>query len=192
MPRNLDIIQSGFRKSGLIGNGVSIGTREQTLGLELLGAFFRSSLTGLFGKLTDVYVTTSPYTAHEGERITKGVPVVAVTFPLTVVDADTGQTRAPKDGAVIVVVDPTTGVPDARMWDAWTGSWQSLIMDTTTSLTAYCPMSGRFEQSLSDILSVLILSEGGMPISPARASRAAMARQNIATRYDNRTEKLYY
>lgn len=180
----LQVIQSGYRKSGLVAAGVSIGNREKETGLEILRQWFLKALADdLFGQLTDVY-KSSNYTAGEFERIYKQ-GAITVTFPATIVDVWTGQTRQPLDGVLVVVVDPVTNIPDARVYDATRGLWESILIAEDAPMSTYCPMSFRYYTALSDILSALILGENDKPISPIRARMASMGKQSLATRYSS-------
>lgn len=178
-----NIIQSAYRRSQVIGARVAINADLQTIGLERLRGMYQRMINGLLGQLTDYYLSSGAYTAIEQQRIYKASGASVITIPTTVTDLDTGTTRVPKDGAAIVVVDPTgTDQPKFWVYNAMLGKWQELM---TLALTDVAPLTSQFEEALKDMLACLLADENGIPVGKTLSSNAALGKLAIASRYQS-------
>lgn len=186
----LETLKSAYRRSGLVAAGVNLNQTQTAVGLERLQALYRGMLaSGLLGLFTDVYLEDdTAYEANEQERVYNG-EVATVTFPVTVLDDITGKTRAPRDGAAIVVVNPDTNVPVIKIYDAVLVQWQS-IESLTIGVTA--PMTHRYDNQIKDLLAVDLLGETPLSPSPKLVRDASLARLTIGSRYDQPRKPLNY
>jgi hypothetical protein len=188
-----EVIRSAFRRSGVAAAAVTLSAANQQIGLERLqGMYIEWVGSGLFGKFCDYYLTSGDYTAKEFQRIFKADDASVVTIPDTVTDACTGLTRAPLDGACIVVVDPNTSETQTEpetdagfeagihLYDALKG-WSTL---NDLEVTDYAPLSGRFEEGIKSLLAVALCDEYGYSIPPKLARDAGMAKLRIVSRND--------
>lgn len=187
------VIQSAFRRSGIMGAGRNATDTLMKVGLERMQDMYSGMIgSGLLGRFNDVYLAPgSTYVAKEQDRIYISNNTVTVTMPTTVADEQTGVIRTPLDRAAIIQVNPATapaGAPVLQIWDAFTGNWISVLGLT---LTSYAPFSQRYEDGLKNYLAVHLADEGGYPIRPTLALAAARFRLALATRYDapRRTQK---
>lgn len=173
------IIRSALRRGGVIGKGVTPDPEQARIGLERLQGMFERMSNGLLGRVEDYYLDSGNYTAKEGQRIFKNSALGTVTISSTFTDEDTGQTRAPLDGALIVVVNRATSITNFWVYNAMIATWQDI---KDLDLTDECPLSGQFEEALKDMLACLICDEIGLPIPPLVASNASLGKLSIATR----------
>lgn len=130
MPSCRDIITRALRKLGHIGRTENPSEADESMGLAALQSMFDGWASGgAFGPVRDLYKDAA-YTARAGDRVRS---TAAVTLPdYTQVDGATytddygfGVCRddRPRNRALIVVVNPTTGVSQTNLWDAWRGQW---------------------------------------------------------------------
>lgn len=188
----LQVIQSGWRRSGLIGQGVVINAKQKDVGLERLQDLFMDLSGKSFGPQHDKYLTTNAaYTAGEFERVfnTAGA---TVTLPATVRDTigscsydygftGGGATRPPLDCCVVTVVVP--GVSShTSIYDSALAQWQRL---DGLAIDGECPLSTRWADGLKNLLAVFLVDDVGGQVSPILAKQAASARMALANRYSS-------
>lgn len=180
MAKCSDIISTAFRLSGVTAPGVALGSMEQTIGLEQLQGMYTQMINGkLLGKLTEYYLASGNYTAKEGQRIYKATPASVITNPTTVTDANTGEVRAPLDGAIVVVVDPVGNIPVMSIYNGMMGKWQQL---SSLAATDDAPLSYQFEMELKNMLAAILADENGLTVPPLVAKRAALGKVALAQR----------
>lgn len=208
----LDIIKSAYRRSGIVAAGVNLNASQVEIGMERLIELYQGGRhTGLFGRFTDYYLATGDYTAQEWQRIAKVDPTSVITLP-TFYSIQTnasdyaftggnftypqeqvgggfnngtsdGSSRAPYDGAMVVVVDQSTApqfTTAVHIYDAEAG-W---IKVNDLSQNDYAPLSGRAERHIKNLLAVDLLGENGQPVDPILLRNASMARMYLGSRYD--------
>ena len=177
-----EVIQSGYRRSGLLAFGVAMNAAQAQVGLDLLQGLYNNFIVGgMFGRATDYfYDSLTALEAAEGQRIFNKQGAV-ITLPAQVNDqAIGGGIRAPKDGAFIVVVNPA-GLPESYLYDAGLAQWQSI---PGLQLSDQAPLSGRFEDHIKNMVAVRLLGESGQP-TPLELMRAeGRARMALAYRQD--------
>lgn len=178
-----EIIRAAYRRAGA-GAGAAITTLDPDdaiVGMERLQGMYLSMLNGgCFGQFCEKYLESGDYEAKEGERVFRVDPTSTITLPASVVDCETGQTRAPREYTVVVVVKPDTYVPELWLYNAMLGKWQNVYALQTTDVA---PLSLEYQDELKDILSAFIGSETGMTIDPVAAKKAGLSRLAIASKY---------
>lgn len=181
------IIKNAYRKAGITALGAALTAAQANVGLELLEETLADLVhKGTLGRVTDVY-TTADYEAKEFERVAASVDTLAVTFPATVLDDLTRETRAPLDGAYITVVGP--GRPeDTRVYSALQAAWEPIAGYTLTSSAA---LSGAYQSDLEALLAAKLADERGIPLGPILTVEVRTARYHLARR-DNRPAKGEY
>lgn len=176
-----DIIKAAYRRAGVVGSKVPLSEDQAAIGLEQLQGMYQEMSNGLFGQVIDYYLSGGNYTASEQQRIYKNTTGSVITIPPTVTDADTGLTRAPLDGAMIVVVDPALVVNKPTIWlyNAAIAKWQSIV---DLALTDVAPLSYQFEEPLRNILAAIVADENNLPVTSIIARRAGLGKLAIANR----------
>jgi hypothetical protein len=174
-----EVIQSAYRRSGILAAGVNMNASQANVGLELLIGMYRNFIVGgMFGRPVEKYLDTdSAYEAKEGQRVFNEGGAT-ITLPTRVMDA--GEYRAPRDGAFIVVVNPS-GSPQQHIYDAGLGQWQAL---SSLALSSEAPLSGRFEDHIKNMLAVRLLGEAGQPTPPELTRAEGRARLALSNRQD--------
>lgn len=109
--------------------------------------------------LTDVLISAN-YTAGEDERITVTSGTPTVTRPTTVIDAKTGATRPPTDGAVVIVTGAT-----AQYWfySKPLASWHDL---NALTLDGVQPLGPEHDEGLAAMIAVRIGPDLQLPNVP--------------------------
>lgn len=203
-----DIIQSAYRRAGVLAARVPMSADQAQTGLEQLQGMYEEMSNGLFGQVRDYVLTSGPYTACENQRIYKQDPTSVITLPTIITpqflttdcSCDTsdygfsysGKARPPIDGALVIIVDPTVNVPIIWLYNALMAKWQSVV---TLALSDIAPLSYQFEEPLKNMLAVVLADERGMPISPLIARRAATGKLAIGSRRQHAsqtTRSLYF
>lgn len=175
----VDIITSAYRRSQVGAAGVTLGPTQLSVGLELLRGMYERMARGLLATVSPFYLSSGNYTALENQRIYKASAGSVITLPATVVDDTTGETRAPKDGAVIEVVDPVAKTTTINIYNARYASWQDVSNLTSTDVA---PMVYEHEEDLKNILGLIICGENGLKPPPSLSIQAALGKLAIATR----------
>lgn len=169
------ICQRTARRLGVSASGETIPDDEAEDLLEALKAFLLQSVAqASFGGLTRVLVTDATYTAGEDEFIAfDGLTSATITLPTTVTDADTGETRAPHNYAIVTIAGVT---PQVFIYDEAYGDWLEIAALT---LTDYCPMSTMSADHLSAALMGYVADEYGRQLSPLSLGFAQRGRDFI-------------
>lgn len=100
--------------------------------------------------LTDVLISAN-YTAGENERITDSSGTAVITRPSTVTDRVSGETRAPRNGAVIEVASATA--PTRHIYITERKAW---IQINGLALTSEQPFGSEHEEGISAMLAARI------------------------------------
>jgi hypothetical protein len=166
-----DIVRRAFRMLNRIGIGEDLDADEAD---EALTAFQTMLLTlpclGLGGPLTNVRISAN-YTAGEDERISADSALsLTVTLPDTVTDEDTGEDRAPRNGAIVEV---TGSSPTIYVYVAYLNSWKQL---TGLTLQSENPLGALHHEGLAAMLAVRIAG----PNTTIPNSVALMADKGLA------------
>lgn len=138
-------------------------------GLEALqGHYDGLILGGTFGALTAVTVSEA-YEAGENERVSATVANTPVTLPSTVIDEDTGEARAPKDFACVVVDGGNSYVFEHASW----------VRLNDLGLNDEAPLSRRLKNWLTGELAIRLADEYGVPVPAACVADAASGRSTL-------------
>lgn len=180
-----DVITSALRKLDELGIGDQPSQQDADSGLAALQNMFDAWATGgMFGPLTDVY-KSSTYEARAGERVrstaTVTLPAYQDETESEVGDAPYG-TNQPVDRSLIVVVNPTTGVRQTNLWDAWRGQW---VRIEALTLSSECPLSALGKDDLACCLAKSIADEINVPVGSQTELRAAKFVQRLTQRRDS-------
>lgn len=174
-----DVIKNAYRKAGIIGVGQNVTAAQSAVALDQLQDLYISLVNdGVMGALTDVY-TDVDYTPNEGERVYRATSGVTLTFPATLVDADTNLTRAPKDGALIVQVGPADTDAVYKVYDIYSASWLTL---NSLSLTSQAPLTKSYKTDIEALLGIALTDEASLPPPPLLLQQAKLARYHLARR----------
>lgn len=175
----LNVIESAYRRSGVLPAGANVDSVQHGVGLDRLQSLFREMADSLFGAVTEYQLPdNTAYEATEFQRIINTYAAV-ITMPLVVRDDFSGEERPPLDCAVNIEVTPG-GEPHVWLYESNRGEWQ----DTSTlTLVGYCPLTTRWEEGVKNLLAAAIADDIGNPITPFLAKRAGSARLAIASRY---------
>lgn len=113
-----DVVTLMLRQARIVGVGREPRSAEAERGLEAFQGLLDFWIgNGMFGRLTDVY-KTDDYTATEGDRVIAPT-AITVTFPTSIVDEGTGETRAPYDLSIVETVLNGTRVVKIYDRTAW-------------------------------------------------------------------------
>lgn len=160
------VIELGARDAEDAMNG-GIADWEAERSLSILKAMFREAVdSGLFGRLTE-YVATEDYEAEEQQRVF--ADGFTITLPDEVEDAYTGDTRKPRDLAMIQVVDDGAD-PQVSVYDAHKAAWARL--DNLT-LSGTCPLAARNRHGLECALARRLSGTFQKPIPESTAGYAS-------------------
>jgi hypothetical protein len=145
----LDIITSALKLAKVLPSGGTPSAAETEDGMDCLQSLYDEFVaSGMFGRLTDVYLTASD-TAQEGKRylLASGV---TLTEPTTISAEDNcdGVVRQPRDLSLYESLT-STGTRSVRLYDR-TG-WVNLL-DLQTSDIA--PLSSRGKMGLAATLAI--------------------------------------
>lgn len=164
------IINRALRKIGRLGAGRDARTNDAQDALDVLRGMYLSWISsGAFGRLADVIVNAD-YTAGENMRVVRPIGVTAtITLPDTVpmyadplpynrerlyytnYESVDGNTRPPRDGAVVVVADQQTGTTATWVYDGTVKVWRQI---DTLALDDEAPMSAGDPDGLAACLAV--------------------------------------
>lgn len=192
------ICNTALRKLGRLGAGREPRLADQTDVLDALRSLYRGWIaSGAFGRLIDV-VPVADYTARENERIfrTNGdtltitLPQLVPNWPLwwpyrygdlwqpPTVNQTDQNVRPPRNGAVIVIVDDTTGADETFIYDGAIRCWTPI---DDFGLDDEAPMSKSDPDGLSSCLALSVSDQFGAEVSQATgkaSQRYAMAMTN--------------
>lgn len=178
-----EVIQSAYRRSGIMAMGVNMNASQAEVGLELLVGLYQNLIVGgMFGRAKDeVYDSLTTYEAKEQARI-YNKQSATITLPVLVRDEDYGDMRQPRDAAFVTIVDPDAAVPTQQfIYDRAFGGWVGLH---SLALATEAPLTGRFDDHIKNMLAVRLLGESGQP-TPLELTRAeGRARLALSNRRD--------
>jgi hypothetical protein len=166
---NQELITRALRSLRVLAAGEDPAAAESTDCMSVLQGFYVNLVTSV--------LVAEDYEAGENELISyDGATTVEITLPTTVEDAITGDDRAPKDRAVVVVAGD-----EGQTWlyDRPYGAWVRL--DALT-LEGDAPLSSRYEQALIAMFAVQVAPEFGAEPSAILVDTARRGRANIRRR----------
>lgn len=178
-----EVIQSAYRRSGVLALGMTMNELQATVGLELLVGMYQNLIVGgMFGRAEDeVYDSPSDYVAKEGHRIFNKQGAT-ITLPDLVYDRSLGEDRQPHDGSFITIVNPDADTyTEQYIYDRSTGQWVGLH---SLALGSEAPLTGRFEDHIKNMLAVRLLGELGQSVPTVLARNEGLARLALANRPD--------
>lgn len=177
-----DVITRALRKLGELGIGEVASNTDAATGMASIQTMFDAWATGgMFGPLRDLYKAEA-YTAKAGERIRTTAAVTLPTYTTDPDAVDVSDDDLPKDRSLIVVVDPTTGVRQTNLWDAWRGQW---VRIEALTLTDECPLSALGVDDLACCLAKVIADEMNASVGAQTELRAAKFVQRMAQKRDS-------
>lgn len=188
-----EVITKAYRKLGAVGRKANLDATDSATGLSNLQSMFEAWISGgMFGRLWDVYSATD-VTAKVGQRIRTTAVVTLPTFTdengwgsYCCGGWDYGfyhdECNYTLNHAVIVVVNPTTGVQQINMWDSTTGQWVRL---DALELGDPCPLSNLGVDDLACCLAKTLADEAGFTVGPQTERRAGMFEMRLAMRPDS-------
>jgi hypothetical protein len=185
-----DTINLSLRKLGKVGAGREPRSADSTDTLAALQGLYTSWIaTGAFGRLADV-IPDQDYTAGENQRIFRNNDgALEITLPETIstnsdplpynLERDTygtnyegveGNTRPPRDGAVVVISDGFTGVTRSFIYDGSVKLWQSI---ENLALDDHAPRSDADPHGLAACLALEVADQFGAEPLPVTMKQAA-------------------
>lgn len=202
MPTCRDTVSGALRKIGRLGAGREPRPADQADGLAALQGLYRQWIAGgAFGRLSDVVPTTESYTARENERIfrnasatlTIDLPETVDTYPdprsyrdeVLSYDGVTGNTRPPRDCAVVVISDAFTGTTLEYIYDGSQRLWQGI---DALGLDDAAPLSVRDPMGLQAALAMQIADEFGAEVGVMTQRQAATFQMGLTHRYSTPRE----
>lgn len=197
------VVKGAMKKLGVLAIGREPTAAQAQDALEILQALYRELIgQGVFGRLYDVLVTTSTYSARENERVVCDLLAgVTVTLPETITEGLIGSLspydylatdygrgsvcevlpRPPRDGSPIIVADVNSSFEKYYLYDANRAYWVPLD-DLTLDSTA--PLSARHENGLRAILAERLADPFGVPMPKQAAAEANTFRYAISMKLD--------
>jgi hypothetical protein len=149
----LDIITQAMYRTSILALGRTPRAKETTNGLFVLqGLYDDLMMSGALGELTDVYAIEN-YTAKEFERVLANG--YTITKPLTI--EEDGATRAPKDLAVVSIIDTVQ-----TNW-VWENGWVSM---TGLALGDDAPFASKGADGLACYLALNWIDTFGGQVAP--------------------------
>jgi len=160
------VVELGARDAEDALNG-GLADWEAERGRIVLNAMFREYVdNGGFGRLTE-YLATDDCEAEEQQRVFAAG--FTISLPDEVEDADSGETRKPRDLALIQVVDDGAA-PEISIYDAQLGEWVRL---DSLGLDDECPLSERNRHGLECVLARRLAGTFQKPVPDSTAAYAA-------------------
>ena len=195
------IIIRSLRRIGVLGAGQSPREIENTDALEGLKNLYQRWINeGAFGSLRDV-TPTSNYIARENERIFRSSSsTLSITLPETVsngynhvCDYSDGYSnsvpandmRLPRDGSVVVIIDPYTAQTQTFIYDGTVKSWCNV---TNLKLNDNAPLSDRDTSGLASTLAIELADEYGQPVPEITMFKAAAFQMGLTHNYSQAGE----
>lgn len=184
------VITRALRKVGLLGKSASPTAADESMGMSALQTLFDGWVgAGKFGRLVDVYRDTA-YEAKAGERVRSATSVTLPaytqvtpeTFGDDYGDTDRYDSDQPRARALIVVVDPATGVEQVNLWDPRVGQW--IRLDSLT-IGGECPLTNMGADDLACCLALLIADESGFQVGALTLRRATLFEARLGTNADS-------
>lgn len=181
-----EIIKGALKKGTVLPIGREPSAAQNADGLVALQALYRELIgQGVFGRLTDVLVTTSVYAARENERVVIDAPAGCdVTLPkqitLELLGSSPGYApygaydygrgwgtdtlpRPPRDGSAIVIADVNSDLEKYYLYDGNRAYW---VWIDELDFKDRAPLGTRYENGLKAKLWVRLASSYGRQITP--------------------------
>ncbi len=196
----LNIIKGAMRKLGVLPIGREPTSAQGESGMEILQSMYHEKVgQGVFGRLTDSYITDATYTAHENERITCDTDVTTVTIPDAITEewcasgpigglGDYGWSnwrtttpRTPRDGSVVQVAQTNSSTPLTYIYDAPRTDWVSI--DSLT-LAGDAPLSDRYGNALKALLAEVWATDFNVTPTPTLMREITQANSLLSHRPD--------
>ncbi len=169
-----DIVTLAMQMSAIVGLGRTPKAKEAEIGLDVLQSLYEQMVSDdLFGPTTRLY-KTEDYTAKEYENIF--ADNATITIPQTLKDLETGETRVPKDLAIICV--EANGVRQAYVYSG--NAWET-VYGLTLSSTA--PLATRNKLGLASLLAFYLVDAFGGQIGVATTRNAMKFKADVAGTY---------
>lgn len=181
-----DIVNGALRKLGVVrpGSGAKAGEAADAL-FALQSMYLEWIEGGMFGALSEV-VATANAEVGENQRVLAGG--YTISFPATVTDALTGDSRSPSDLAIAIVV--TAGEePDTRIYDANRAAWVAL---DGLELGDDAPLAGRGADGLSACLAKRLGEDYGQAITVQTEQSAGRFAAAISLKRTSRAVEVSY
>ena len=183
----LEVLKSAYRRANLLAmastvSGTELDSILSSVGMERLQGFYNKlALNGGLGRLEEYYANAN-YEAEENQQVFNSGGDT-ITIPDTVVDDSTGLTRAPRHGAVVVVingaVDPFT--VETNIYDSHSG-WLEI---SSLAAADYAPLSRTHDEHLKNLLAEYLAAEDGTPVTDLLRRDVAKANLALASMYGN-------
>lgn len=171
-----EIITNALEEANEVAMGDTPSPEEAERGLFILQSLYDEWVDGgLFGRFNDVRITED-YTAYEFDRVLNTAASV-VTLPDAIIDAYTGDTRAPIDRAIVAVLAPATA-RQVSIYDANSAAWVRL--DALT-LDDDAPLASRGAHGLGCVLAKRIAG-GRVTLSAQSEAIAAKFMVNLTAK----------
>ena len=197
-----ETVSGALRKIGRLGAGREPRAADQADVLAALQGLYRQWINGgAFGRLSDVVPTGAAYTARENERIFRNASAtVTITLPETVAtvpnprsyrdevltyEGITGNTRPPRDCAVVVISDAFTATTVEYIYDGSQRLWQAI---NALALADTAPLSVRDPMGLQAALAMQIADEFGAEVGAMTQRQAATFQMGLTHRYSTPRE----
>lgn len=170
------VIELGARDAAEALSG-NLESWEATRSMDVLQSMYRAAVeAGSFGRVSE-YVATANYEAKEQERVFAAG--FTITLPDAVEDCDTGETRKPRDLAMIQVVDEGED-PQISIYDANAGSW---VRIDNLDLNSEAPLASRNRQGFECALARRVAGTFKRPIPESTNGFAAGLSSALTNRY---------
>ena len=178
-------VTRAMRKLRLVASGDEPTAAELADGVAVVqGIFDAWAAGGMFGRLDRQLGNASAY--EPVVLLWESLPGdTSVELPVRLRDPETGDTVPPADLSYIEVVDETTGVRKAYLWDARKAAWGRV--DALTADSAM-PLSGRSAEGLAAVVATRLAEEFGQSPGPWLVREAGGFLQAMATRYGETRE----
>jgi hypothetical protein len=178
-----DVIRAALRKLGVVKSGKEPSASQANDGLEELTSLLEWLVVeGKLGRLTDVLISTSPYTAKAGQRIAySGAGDLTYTLPATeeyldhedVPEDGDQEHRKPLELSPIVVESAdgaTTYIYDGGQW----------VDVSSLGLSDEAPLSQRYRRWLVAELAMRLADDYGMTAPPGCVLDATLGRSALS------------
>lgn len=187
----LQVLKSAYRRANLLGmastvEGTELDSILSSIGVERIQGFYQKLATaGVLGTLEDYYADAD-YEAEENQQVFNSGGDT-ITLPASIIDDSTGLTRAPKHGAVVVIIDGSVSPFEAEthIYDAHKG-W---IDVTELAAADYAPLTSTYDEHIKNLLAEYLAAEDGTPITALLQRDAAQAKLALAS-LDGKTKKV--
>lgn len=198
MATNLDIIKRAMKKIHVLPSGTQPTSAQAADGMTALqGLIVELIGQGSLGRLYDV-LATSDYTAYEQDRV-RASAGVTVTIPTTITSercapyptycgpdygwgCSSTTPRAPRDRAVVVVVD-SNGSATYNVYCAYKGVW--VVINSLTQQDDF-PFADYLENGFAALLAERIVDDfDGGEVGAETKRQANACRQMLSTKPDS-------